>query len=88
VTYGQLVALRRYPIAHYMLLSSEDDVRNILSDGPPDAKVCIHILDRVSARLIKPLLDCPTKYNNGCKARHRANLHHLAQTICEYYGAI
>jgi len=25
VTYGQLVALRRYPIAHYMLLSSEDD---------------------------------------------------------------
>jgi len=86
VTYGQLVALRRRD-DHYLLLTSVDDVRKILSDGPPNAQVRIHIIDRVVARIIKPLLDSPTKFNDETKRKHRNNLHHLAQTICRYYGA-
>jgi hypothetical protein len=87
LTRPQLVPLHRSN-HHYLLLAcDEDNVRAILAEGPPDGKVYINIVDRVVDRIVKPLLCCPTKFNDETKTRHEENLHQLAQTICRYYGA-
>lgn len=83
----QMVPLNPF---EYLLLADTteghtDGVHAILTEGPPDGYVHVRIRHRLVERVIKPLLDCPTKYNDETKWRHRANLHHLAQVICKHY---
>lgn len=62
-------------------------VQAVLNHGPPDGVVSIWIRCNRTAGIIKPLLSCPTKYNDETKKSHRANLLELARMICKHFKA-